>query len=265
MDLPGDTYNPASSKQRDIRNTLELVSSYCCRPTAFEEKLKNQYILEFQQRNDYQPIEIYSNGETLVKQLNIIFLSRSHLLLSRFHKLMNNKDTKVPSNVIDISDLNIESNILKIIIHRLTTINKLTLSSIQQEYLLSSFVGCCKLRMFEDIQDLLSQIRNDPGLLDIASLSTSDFKYLLECTSNNRYQVTSALNQIISQANLNGFKLDTNNVNITSKKLGVRPGRRLSAYMQKNMRKRQESEKHLQETTGTKATKESTETKESIL
>ena len=185
------------------------------------------------------PIQILNNGEKIMA-INACFLPRSRILLARLHTLM--AETQTLPYCIDLSDLNMELTTLFKTLKRLTSLSS-TASPIAHEDLLSLFVGCCKLQMYTDVQELLIQIRNDPGLLDITSLSVADFSFVLEMASNNRHQAKIGLNKLqTNHGNGGGATTNSSSSNAKPKALGAKPNRRLSVIMQRKIKRRLETQ-----------------------
>ena len=226
MELPTDKLRPSTLEQRQLRNLLSLVASYCCRQSETTVK-----------KYTHVPIQILNNGEK-IRAINVgCFLPRSRLLLARLHALM--AETQTLPYCIDLGDLNMEMTTLAKTLKRLTSLTS-TATPIAHEDLLTLFVGCCKLQMDTDVHELLIQIRNDPGLLDITSLSVADFSFVLEMASNNRHQAKIGLNKL--QTNHGNGVATTNSLNAKPKALGAKPNRRLSVIMQRKIKRRLETQ-----------------------
>ena len=184
------------------------------------------------------PIQILNNGEK-IRAINVgCFLPRSRLLLARLHALM--AETQTLPYCIDLGDLNMEMTTLAKTLKRLTSLTS-TATPIAHEDLLTLFVGCCKLQMDTDVHELLIQIRNDPGLLDITSLSVADFSFVLEMASNNRHQAKIGLNKLQTNHGNGGGGATTNSLN-AKPTLGAKPNRRLSVIMQRKIKRRLETQ-----------------------
>ena len=186
MELPSDSFSPRSNNSRQLRSTLELVASYCS-TTSTITKVQHDTCLH----SVHPPIIIRSNQEEC-GVLPISFLPQVHVLMYRFEA--SAFETKKKDTTIDVSDLEISSNILKKLIESVRG----NVTKISTHDILRYFVGACKLGLTNQINRLMTMIREDTGtgMLDITSLSVSDIKFILEMAANNCHQAQSAINKL---------------------------------------------------------------------